>query len=1138
MADAATIAAVRQLGTELAALHARLARVEASSRQGDLKYSSIDGGALAVLDDTGTTRQVIGAQPDGTVTVVEAGGPPPAAPAAPIVGAQIGGLIVGWDGLLGGAGPLADFLWAEVHVSATSGFTPDSTTLKRTMTAGGVVTVAGLTPGTTYYAVLVAVNRSRASSPPSAQSAGVPLTTTQTIPAGSITPGLLSFSAGGQTVSVGSTAPASPAANDLWFDTGNGGVLKQWSGSAWTPYQFGTGALSAGSITTPLIAAGAVAAAQILAGSITGDRMAAHTLTADLFQAGIVIADIVNGTVVTGATLQNSASNPRTSINPDGTLSITNAAGTVLFKIGADGTLLWYDTAGNLLMTLAPGGTQLIYSSVTGPAGSNFEPPSPPNLLVAASSAVSSATYANTVTSAAPAGSAVTVVASAASTTTATGVTDSKGNTYTLVQSATAAAPYQQVFQAVNVTALTTSDTITVTFGAANVQEKNIIAVATSFVPAVTPLDFSSQATGTSAAPSVAGTPTAYGDALLFIASWATAGGAGTVPDGWQIAAQANVSGQQWTGLWYSVNVAPSGSVTASAAITSAAWSGVLLGYKASPAQPLTMAPTPAAATLGASTQWADDGVFSCKITKVGAAASWGVTFPPFPVQPNSAVAARIVIGTLNVALGAVSTGITFWSGPNGTGTNLGRWSVSWGTLGFNAFFPLAIYNCMAGPTAVSATFDVTEGQADSAGNWFLIDRWTTPGGLAYSNSPVVTADALANPVPQGINFVGLPQLTDVLGVTDPYLGTQIAGIDGQGNISGQQVNAASDVTLAGQSLLNDILPEYALGVVARGWTPSGTWPSTPIGTTDTSVLELDVMLPAGRGYRFSVIPCTFIPTNAATQYVMQLRCTTDGSTPTTSSPNLRTEVCQCSNANLNHMTPVLDYIPGNIATDTLYRFLVTAHVQAGTFQYTGSMELRIDDLGEWTSQQFGNNGLALGSGTGGGASVQTYTEHFYANQTWSYNEYGLRTTNGTLYQGAYSGEGFAQHAWMQWSAGDRGNSLNTVLNYTVQKVSLRTLCQHTWYNSGMTVSVHSSSGAVGNLAAVSSELGVYTAKAGQYQEVILGSAQWTPFKAGGITRMVFRPPGGSTALTYYGYFWGGGNNNANVPRLTVTYTH
>ena len=225
---------------------------------------------------------------------------------------------------------------------------------------------------------------------------------------------------------------------------------------------------------------------------------------------------------------------------------------------------------------------------MTGPAGSNFEPPSPPNLLFAASSAVSSATYANTVTSAAPAGSAVTVVASAASTTTATGVTDSKGNTYALVQSATAAAPYQQVFQAVNVTALTTSDTITVTFGAANVQEKNIIAVATSYVPAVTPLDFSAQATGTSTAPSVAGTPTAYGDALLFIASWATAGGAGTVPDGWQLAAQANVSGQQWTGLWYSVNVAPSGSVTASAAITSAAWAGVLLGYKASPAQPLS----------------------------------------------------------------------------------------------------------------------------------------------------------------------------------------------------------------------------------------------------------------------------------------------------------------------------------------------------------------------------------------------------------------------------------------------------------------------------------------------------------------------------------------------------------------------
>ncbi len=1142
--DPVAAAAVRSLGAEITALNRRLAQLEGGSRLAGLKYSSIDGGALVVNDAAGTTRQVIGAQPDGTVTTVELGASPPAAPSVPLVAAQIGGLLVGWDGLLGGAGPLSDFLWVEVHVSATSGFTPDSTTLKRTMQAGGVVTVAGLTPGTTYYAVLVGVNRSRTSSPPSAQSSAVPLTTTQTIPAGSITPGLLSFSAGGQTVSIGASAPPSPAANDLWFDTGNGGRLNQWSGSAWTPYQFGTGALAANSITAALIVGHTITAAQIAAGTITATEIQAGTIDVAQLKAGILVAGIVNGTVVTGATLQNSSANPRTSINPDGTISITNAAGIVLFRVGNDGTLLWYDTAGNLLMQLSPGGTQEIYASLTGPVRSDQEPPSPPNLLVSATSAVSSATYANTLTSAVPAGSAVTVVASAFSTTAATGVTDSQGNTYTLVQSSTTG-QYQQVFQAVNVAALGVTDSITVTYAAANTQQKNILAVATSFVPAVTPLDFSAQATGTGTAISVAGTPTAYGDALLFIASWANLGAPATAPDGWQPAAdQIHATSGQWTGMWYSVNLAPSGSVTASATITSAAWAGVLLGYKASPAQPLTMAPTPTAATTGASTAWADDGVFSCKVTKVGTATSWGITFPPFPVQPNSSVAARIVIGTLNVALGAVETGITFWTGPNGTGTNLGSWFVTWGALGFNAFFPLTIYNCIAGPTAQSATFYVMERQADTAGNWFLVDHLSVPGGLAYSNSPNATMDALANPVPQGINFVGLPQLTNVLGVADPYLGTQIANIDGQGNISGQQLNAAADVGVRGQSLLNDILPNYSQGIVSRGWVSTGgNWPATPI-SAEVALLELDFLVPAGREYLLQVLPCNFIPTiSADTQMIHRLKYTTDGSTPTTSSgqvanhsPTITT--VQATSTGKNYPSPYQEFVLPVPVVDTTYRVLLTGNIQAGTYVYVLSstvLEMRVTDMGNNAPV---NNGVVLGTGGSGGTGAQTVTEHFYANQTWTYNEYGLRNSNGTMYQGAYSGEGFAQHCWMQWSGGDKGNSLNTVLNYTVNKVSLRTLCQHTWYNSGMTVSLHSSSGSVGNLGALSAELGAYTAKAGQYQEVILGSAQWSPFKAGGTTRLVFRPPSGSTALGYYGYFWGGGNNNANVPRLTVTYTH
>ena len=1129
--------AVSQLGEQIKQMQARIQQLERSQRSSyNLANSSIDGGALLVNDDQGNTRQVIGSQPDGTVTIVEVGANPPLTPSVPIVAAQIGGLIVGWDGLLGGAAPLADFLWTEVHVSTVSAFVPDSTTLKRTMQAGGVVTVAGLDPSVVYYAVLVGVNRSRTSSPPSAQSSGQPLSTAQTLTPGSITPGLLSFTAGGTTVSVGGSAPVSPQVNDLWFNTAAGGQLTQWNGTTWTAYQYGTQALAAGAITTPLIAAGAVTAAQILAGTITATQIQAGTITASLLQTGIVVANIVDGTVVTGTTIQNSATNPRTSINPDGSISITNAAGTVVFKIGPDGTIFWYDQTGHLLMELTPTGTQAIYASQTAPAITDFEPPSAPAVLFSSNSASAFGSYLTGVGQATQQGWAITVVASAAGTTAATGVTDSQGNTYTLVQSNTTVAPYQQVFQAVNANALSTSDTITVAYAASNTQQKNIIALGTAFVPTVTPLDFSAQATGTSTAPSVTGTPGFYGDSLLFIASWATAGGAGTVPDGWQQAISNNVSGQQWTQVWYSTNIPGSGSVTASATITSAAWAGVLLGYKDASLSPLSTAPTSTAASLSASTLWADNGTFSARVTKVGTATSWGIAYPPFPVQPGTYIASRIVIGTLNIALNAVEIGFTYWSGPNGTGTNLGNSFITPGVIAFNQFASWVIYNSFVPPTAQSATFYVMERQADTAGQWFLVDGQSVPGGLAYSNSPIATTDALSNPIPQGINFVGLPQLTDVFGITDPYLGNKLANIDGQGNITGQIVSGVSDLLLQGQSVANDILPNFALGVVARGWTPGGPWPSTPVGTTNTSILELDQTLTAGRGYRFSVVPTNFIPTNAATQYVMQLRATTDGSTPGTSSTVLRQSVLALSNANLNFETPPLDYIPGNLAVDTLYRLLVTANVQAGTFQYQGSLEIRIEDLGNYLSSQFSNNGVALGTGTGGGTTVQNYTETFYPSHTYSYDQYGLKTSNGSMYQGCYSGNNYDDHSWIVWANGSRGNSLSTVLNYTVTSVKLRLLNLHSWYNSGMTVSLrYGNPGSPGGTGNISGELTNWHINEGQLLSHTIGSADWAAWKTAGRWTVL---KAGNLSADRYGYFYGGGGSNSSMPQLTVSYQH
>lgn len=1118
MPNPVTDPVIAQLGDQIRQMQARIAQLERNQQSSySLANSSIDGGAITVNDDDGNPALVLGLQPDGSYAASGTGPAVPLqAPYDPTVLTGINGLTVMWNGLMAdGTPPAADFYAVQIHCSLVSGFTPDSTTLQGHMVGAGAFFVSNLIPGATYYVLTQVMNQAGNLGPVSDQMLGTPVSVPASIPSGSIQQSQLGFtvSAGGVSVTFAPTAPASPAVNDLWFNSTAGNVPNQWNGTSWQPYQWGTGALAAGAVTT----------ATILAGT--------------------VVAGMVDGTVVTGATLQNSTTDPRTSINPDGTFTITNAAGVTVFRIGADGTVYWFNSSGILLMSLQPGGTQFIYASLTGPQAPSNEPNQPVPAM-ALFSAVSNTAYANPISTPTKAGDVLTAIVSSNGATDCTGVTDTQGNVYSLVQSCTAVTPHMQVFQATGATAALTMtgnaggpDAVTYTMSAANTQQKNFILLNTTGMLTVSPVDFSAQATGTSAAPSVSGTPTNYLDTVMLIASWASAGGAGTPVDGFQLVQQSQVSGQQYTSVYFGPSVSGS-ALTASAAITSAAWCAVIIGLKISPVQTLAAtAPVPLNATLSASVQWADEGNFSLRVTKVGAGTPWGITYPAIPAQPGSLMAVRVVVGTLNIALGNFEFGFNWWSGPNGTGTNLGASFWTYGTVTFNILQALIVYNCLVPAGAQSATVYAQEKQADTAGNWFLIDGIHVPGGLAYSNSPVATQDALGNQVPQGMNFLGLPGVTNVFGVTDPYQGQQLSQMDSQGNMTGQTVSANNDVQVAGASLLNDILPVYAQGVIARGWTPSGPWPSTPIGSTNTSVLELDQTLSAGRGYRFTVAPTDFIPTNAATQYVMQLRATTDGSTPTTATPVLRQSVIACSNASLNHMTPICEYIPGNLTSDTLYRLLVTANVQTGTFQYQGSLELRIEDLGNWQSSQFGNNGVPLGSGSGGGATPQTYTEYFYGNSTWAYNEFGQRNHNGSLYQGSYSGEGYAQYSYIQWSAGSRGNSLNTVLNYTVQKVTLRLLNQHSWYNNGMTVSWHTSD-LLGSISHISTAWQTWHINEGQKLTTTLTVAGWQQFKNAGTTYGVLSPTGGSLSLDYYGYFWGGGTNNSNVPMLTVTYTH
>jgi hypothetical protein len=146
---------------------------------------------------------------------------------------------------------------------------------------------------------------------------------------------------GGVTTTISATQPSSPSFGDLWYDAGNGYQLNQWTGTIWTPYQWGTQAIQARSVTTQLLAAEAVTATEMAAGIIYG---------------GIIDGTIVNAATFVGSTFE-------------GTDFILNSAGG-----------FWYSSTpglGNLFVTIAsqPGtdGQGNSYSSgvfVLGPNGS------------------------------------------------------------------------------------------------------------------------------------------------------------------------------------------------------------------------------------------------------------------------------------------------------------------------------------------------------------------------------------------------------------------------------------------------------------------------------------------------------------------------------------------------------------------------------------------------------------------------------------------------------------------------------------------------------------------------------------------------------------------------------------------------
>ena len=221
----------------------------------------------------------------GTVAGQTDGNPPSVSPTV-TVESGIGSLQLKWSAVTNN-----DPIWYNVYVSDTTPVVKNSTTFVGVVYGTfTVVTHLGdgtpLAPGTTYYAMLLALDADGAAPTDGIEDSGQiavidlanfaqsvqddinDIDTIRTTADGKNTNYYQAAEPTGGTYSV----------DDIWFDTDDGYKPYRWTGSAWVAYQFGTSALAANSVTTAILNAGAVTADKIAANSITADALVIGTL--------------------------------------------------------------------------------------------------------------------------------------------------------------------------------------------------------------------------------------------------------------------------------------------------------------------------------------------------------------------------------------------------------------------------------------------------------------------------------------------------------------------------------------------------------------------------------------------------------------------------------------------------------------------------------------------------------------------------------------------------------------------------------------------------------------------------------------------------------------------------------------------
>lgn len=160
---------IRTLARRLAALE----KLRLQSKQPNLGFSTVDGGAIQIADDDDNLRMIVGQQFDGTRTAAVVSGPTPPVPSMPLAAQTFNGIRIYWDGTFadGSVAPM-DFQRVTIHASTDGDpgnldpLDPSKYVGEITSAAGGEV-FASLPVGVEQFLFLVSWSQAGIHSDPS-----------------------------------------------------------------------------------------------------------------------------------------------------------------------------------------------------------------------------------------------------------------------------------------------------------------------------------------------------------------------------------------------------------------------------------------------------------------------------------------------------------------------------------------------------------------------------------------------------------------------------------------------------------------------------------------------------------------------------------------------------------------------------------------------------------------------------------------------------------------------------------------------------------------------------------------------------------------------------------------------------------